>query len=344
MPVQTREGTEQTGTRVQRAADTIPTEMRAAAIDRFGGPEVLTLQVLPVPAPDATEVLIAIDTAGIGSWDADMRAGWLPSGRAHFPLVLGTDGAGIIAAVGPRVRRFQPGDLVYSYSFDNPKGGFYAEYVAVAADKVGRVPAAGLDLLHAGAIPTTGLTALQGVDDALHLRKGEAVIIHGASGGVGTLAVQFAKLRGAQMLATASGNDGVALALRLGADAAVDGKHEDIAAEVRRFAPGGIDAVLALGGGTALERCLSMVRRGGRVAYPNGVEPEPRPREGLKIISYDAVPGVREFERLCRAVEAAELEVPIAACYPLAEAAAAHEHLARGHVLGKIVLRVREEA
>ena len=272
-----------------------------------------------------------------------MRAGWSPSGRAQFPLVLGTDGAGIIAAVGPRVRRFQPGDLVYSYSFDNPKGGFYAEYVAVAADKVGRVPA-GLDLLHAGAIPTTGLTALQGVDDALHLRKGEAVIIHGASGGVGTLAVQFAKLRGAQVLATASGKDGVALALRLGADAAVDGKHEDIAAEVRRFAPGGIDAVLALAGGTALERCLSTVRRGGRVAYPNGVEPEPRPREGLKIISYDAVPGVREFERLGRAVEAAELEVPIAACYPLAEAAAAHERLARGHVLGKIVLRVREEA
>jgi NADPH:quinone reductase-like Zn-dependent oxidoreductase len=307
--------------------------MRAAAIDRFGGPEVLTLQVLPVPAPDATEVLIAIDTAGVGSWDADMRAGWSPSGRAHFPLVLGTDGAGIIAAVGPRVRRFQPGDLVYSYSFDNPKGGFYAEYVAVAADKVGRVPA-GLDLLHAGAIPTTGLTALQGVDDALHLRKGEAVIIHGASGGVGTLAVQFATLRGAQVLATASGKDGVALALRLGADAAVDGKNEDIAAEVRRFAPSGIDAVLALARGTALER----------FAYPNGVEPEPRPREGLKIIGYDAVPGVREFERLGRAVEAAELEVPIAACYPLAEAAAAHERLARGHVLGKIVLSVREEA
>jgi NADPH2:quinone reductase len=342
MPVQTREGTEQTGTRVHRAAHTIPTEMRAAAIGRFGGPEVLTLQVLPVPAPDATEVLIAIDTAGVGPWDADTRVGWSPSGRAHFPLMLGTDGAGIIAAVGPRVRRFLPGDLVYSYSFDNPKGGFYAEYVAVAADKVGRLPA-GLDL-HAGAIPTTGLTALQGVDDALHLRKREAVIIHGASGGVGTLAVQFAKLRGAQVLATASGKDSVALALRLGADAAVDGKHEDVAAEVRRFAPGGIDAVLVLAGGTALERCLSTVRRGGRVAYPNGVEPEPRPREGLNIISYDAVPGVREFERLGRAVETAELEVPIAACYPLAEAAAAHERLARGHVLGKIVLRVREEA
>ena len=122
MTVQTRDGTAQTGLRVRRAADTIPNEMHAAAIDRFGGPEVLTLHVLPVPALDASEVLIAIDTAGVGSWDADMRAGWSPSGRARFPLVLGTDGAGTVAAVGGRVRRFRPGDLVYSYSFDNPKG------------------------------------------------------------------------------------------------------------------------------------------------------------------------------------------------------------------------------
>jgi NADPH:quinone reductase len=344
MAVQTRETTTQTGLGARGAADTIPTEMRAAAIDRFGGPEVLTLHVLPVPALDPAEVLIAIDTASVGPWDADMRAGWSPSGRVRFPLVLGTDGAGIIAAVGARVRRFQLGDVVYSYSFDNPKGGFYAEYVAVSADKVGRVPAC-LDLMHAGAIPTTGLTALQGVDDALHLRKGETVIIHGASGGVGTLAVQFAKLRGGgRVLATASGEDGVALVRRLGADAAIDGRHGDVAAAARRFAPSGVDAVLALAGGTALERCLSMVRPGGRVAYPNGVEPEPRPREGLKIVSYDAVSGVREFERLGRAVEAAKLEIPIAACYPLSEAARAHQRLAAGHILGKIVLRVREEA
>jgi NADPH2:quinone reductase len=342
MAVKAREGTAQTGLRVRRAADTIPNEMRAAAIDRFGGPEVLTLHVLPVPALDASEVLIAIDTAGVGSWDADMRAGWSPSGRAHFPLVLGTDGAGTVAAVGRRVRRFRPGDLVYSYSFDNPKGGFYAEYVAVAADKVGRVPE-GLDPMHAGAIPTTGLTALQGVDDALHLRKGEAVTIHGASGGVGTLAVQFAKLRGARVFATASGKDGVALVLRLGADAAVDGKCEDVAVEARRFAPGGVDAVLALAGKTTLERCLSAVRPGGQVAYPNGVEPEPQRREGLQFISYDAVSGAAEFERLGRAVKASELEVPIAACYRLSDAVRAHERLAAGHVLGKIVLRVREE-
>src|SRR5262245_14482125 len=110
--------------------------MRAAAIDRFGGPEVLRIQRLAVPKPGKGEVLIAVDTAGVGEWDAGMRAGWWPGGRVKFPLVLGTDGAGTIAATGSRMRRLQVGDEVYSYSFANPKGGFYAEYVAVAAEKV----------------------------------------------------------------------------------------------------------------------------------------------------------------------------------------------------------------
>jgi NADPH:quinone reductase len=319
---------------------TVPETMRAAAIDRFGGPEVLTIHTLPVPEVDAQEVLIALDTAGVGVWDAEMRAGWFPGGKPRFPLVLGTDGAGIVAAVGSRIRRLKVGDQVYSYSFANPKGGFYAEYVAVLAERVAPIPKV-LDLEHAGAIPTTGLTALQGIDDHLHVKRGESVIVHGASGGVGTLAVQFAKLRGARVLASASGEDGLALMRRLGADAAVDGRREDIVTAALRFAPDGVDAVLALAGGEALESCLDAVRRGGRLAYPNGVEPEPRKRASVKIISYDAVAGVREFERLNRAVEEATLEVPIAAAFPLAEAAKAHERLAQGHVLGKIVLRIR---
>jgi NADPH:quinone reductase-like Zn-dependent oxidoreductase len=314
--------------------------MRAAAIDQFGGPEVLSIHTLPEPVPDTNEVLIALDTAGVGVWDADMRAGWYPGGPPRFPLVLGTDGAGTVAAVGSRIRRLRVGDRVYSCSFANPKGGFYAEYVAVLAEKVAPIPQ-GLDLEHAGAIPTTGLTALQGIDDALHVKKGEAVVIHGAAGGVGTLAVQFAKLRGARVLGTASGEDGLALVRRLGADTAADGHHEDVAAAARRFAPDGVDAVLALAGGDALEHLLEAVRPGGRLAYPNGVEPEPRKRGGIEVTAYDAVAGVREFERLGRAVEEAKLQVPVAAAYPLAEAAKAHERLAAGHVLGKLVLRIR---
>jgi len=317
----------------------VPRTMFAAAIDRFGGPEVITAHALPVPPVDAGEVLIAVDTAGVGRWDADIREGWYP--KPHFPLVLGFDGAGIVAAVGPRVRRLKVGDEVYSYNWQNPKGGFYAEYVAVPADKAAPIPRR-LDLRHAGAIPITGLTALQGIDDALGLKKGETVIIHGASGGVGTLAVQFAKLRGARVFATASGKEGVELVRELGVHVVVDGKRIDVDDQARRFAPDGVDAVLALAGGDALERCLKVLRRGGRVAYPNGVEPAPKKRRGMTLIRYDGISGVREFERLSAAVQAARLKVAIAECYPLARAYKAHERLAEGHVVGKIILSVRD--
>ena len=317
-----------------------PATMRAAAIDRKGGPEVLTLHDLPVPAVGADEILIALDTAGVGPWDIDVREKLSYYKDRPFPVVLGVDGAGTVAAVGSAVHDFKVGDAVYSYAWDNPKGGFYAEYVAVPAKAAGHVPP-GMSLRDAGAAAVTALTALQGVDDALHLKPGETVIIHGASGAVGTLAVQFAKLRGARVLATASGDDGVALVRRLGADAAVDGHHGDIRAAAREFAPAGADAVLALAGGDALEACIDSLKSGGRVAYPSGVQPVPKARSGVPILRYDALTGPAEFARLGAAISAAKLVVPIAAEFPLADAARAHERMAAGHVLGKVVLRIR---
>ncbi len=193
---------------------TVPDTMRAAAIDRFGPPEALTLHTLPVPAPGAADVLIAVHAAGVGVWDAMVRDGsWQPAGAPRFPYVLGTDGAGIVAAKGPRVRRFRVGDRVYGCRIE---GGFYAEYVAVDAANVGRVPEH-LDFLAAGAAPVTGLTALAGIE-TLRLRKGESVLIFGASGAVGTVAVQLAKLRGARVLATATGPEAQSLVRDLGAD------------------------------------------------------------------------------------------------------------------------------
>jgi NADPH2:quinone reductase len=159
---------------------------------------------------------------------------------------------------------------------------------------------------------------------------------------VGSLALQFAKWRGARVLATASGRDGIALVRRLGADAAVDGKRDDLLAAARRFAPSGVDAVLAFVGGKSLVQCLDALKtRGGRLAYPNGVEPAPRKRRGVKTTAYDGAPGVREFARFNRAVEKAKLKVPIAKTYPLARAAAAYTLVKKGHVLGKVVLQIR---
>ena len=319
----------------------IPKTMHAVAIDRYGGPEVLSMHTLPVPVPTANEVLIAVHTAEVGGWDAEIRDGYSPDGKKpRFPLVLGVGGSGTVAAVGSRVRRFKDGEPVYAYAWSYPRTGFYAEYAVVPDKSAAAVPSP-LDLEHAGAVPIAGITALQGIDDALHVKKDERVIIYGASGGLGVFAIQFAKLRGARVLATASGPDGVALVRKLGADAAVDGRDGDIARAAQEFAPEGVDAILALAGGETLDRCIDALRKGGRLAYPNGIEPEPKRRRGVKTTPYDGMPGRKEFEQLGRAVEAARLQVPIAAEFPLADVVRAHQRLAQGHVLGKVVLRVR---
>src|SRR5215469_17145239 len=134
----------------QSAGAAVPQTMRAAAIDKGGGPELITLRTLPVPRPAADEVLIAVHTAGVASWDVYVRQHPDELKHSHFPLVLGTDGSGVIAAVGAQVRGFKPGDEVYTYSWDNPQGGFYAEYVAMPAKLVGHLPP-GMSLRDAGA-------------------------------------------------------------------------------------------------------------------------------------------------------------------------------------------------
>ena len=327
------------GARAGLAGCVIPTSMKAAAIDRFGPPSMLTLHDVPVPTPGPHEVLIALASAGVGSWDAAIRDGSLrPPGRPRFPLVPGLDGAGVVVAKGARVRRFRLGDHVYAYEFGN-QGGFYAEFVAAHAAHVARV-AKGLDLRDAGAVVATGLTALQGLD-ALALRPGHTVLIFGASGAVGTMAVQFAAQRGAHVIATASGSAAARLVRRLGAQRVIDARRAESIDQLRRFAPGRLDGVLAFAGGDGLERCLDFVRRGGRVAFPNGIEPVPSKRRTFRVQAFDMVASPRQFERLNRHLTQGRIRVPITARYPLGKAAQAHRRLARQHVLGRMILQIR---
>jgi NADPH:quinone reductase-like Zn-dependent oxidoreductase len=313
--------------------------MNAAALDRFGPPSVLTLHELPVPSPGPREVLIAIDTAGVGTWDASIRDGsWRTPGRPRFPLVPGTDGAGTIVATGSRVTRLRVGDRVYAYEFGNRQGGFYAEFVVAGADHVGRVPGA-LSLRDAGAAATIGLTALQGIR-RLRLRPRDTVLIFGASGAVGTMAVQFAAQQRVRVLATASGKAAARLVRNLGADAVIDARRDAAIDRLRELSGEGIDAVFALAGGTELERCLDFVRTGGRVVHPNGIEPVPRRRRTFQIQTFDAEASPTEFASLNRHLSRSGIRVPIAATYPLARAADAHRRLDRGRIAGRIVLRI----
>jgi NADPH2:quinone reductase len=317
----------------------VPSTMKAAAIDRYGPPSVLKVRELPTPELEPDQILIALHTAGVGSWDTEMREGeWRPPGRARFPRVLGLDGAGVVAAKGNRVRRFAVGDRVWAYDYEHP--GFEAQYAAVAADNAGRVPKR-MTLREAGAGAVTGLTALQGVADHAKVRRGETVLIFGATGAVGTLAVQFAASRGARVIATATGRKAALLVRSLGARAAIDARSDRAVDALNAAAPNGVDVVLAFAGGHELERLLDALPSGARVVYPNGIEPEPERRKGIRMKSYDAAVGPEEFTRLSRAAERARLRVPIAGKYPLSQASDAHRRIEHDHVLGRVVLSVR---
>jgi NADPH2:quinone reductase len=321
---------------------TISSTMRAAAIDRFGGPETIALHTLPVPKVEPNEVLIRIESAGVAEWDPFEREGGFVKMfgmTPTFPYVLGTDGAGTVAAVGKQVTGFKEGDRVYGASLANPKGGFYAEYTSVKDEYVSRIPDK-LAIEQAGVMLSDAVTGLRGLDDILRLKRGESVMIFGASGGIGHMAVQLAKRMGARVFAVASGDDGVALAKQLGADAVVDGHRDDVATAARKFAPVGLDAALVTAGGEAADLALTAMREGGRVAYPNGVEPEPKAPPGAKVAAYDGEPDREIIDKLNGLIEAGPFEVHIARTFPLEQAADAHRALDE-HYLGKLALRPR---
>jgi NADPH:quinone reductase-like Zn-dependent oxidoreductase len=268
-------------------------------------------------------------------WDPYVRSGEVELGESRFPRVIGNDGSGEVVAVGDAVRGFRVGDRVYAYSLE---GGFYAEYVALPEDAVAHIPQ-GLSTEEAGALGADGVTALLGLEDQLHLAPGHTLMVYGASGGIGHLAVQLAKRMGARVLAVASGPDGVELVRKLGADAAVDGKRADVARAARDFAPGGLDAALVLVHGESLGAALAAMRKGGRVAHPNGVEPTPKAPKGVKVLAYDGEPSREAFERLNRLIGAGPFHVELGKVYPLEEAARAHREIEQHH-LGKLALRI----
>ena len=321
---------------------TMQKTMKSVAIDRFGGLDALKTQTLPVPEVGPDEVLIRVEAAGVGEWDPFEREGGFAKiyqVEPKFPYVLGSDGAGTVTAVGMSVQRFKPGDRVYAFTLMNPKGGSYAQYAAVKADFVSHIPGK-LTMQQAGAMPFDAMTALRGLDDTLGLKAGESIMVFGASGGIGHLAVQLAKRMGARVFAVASGDDGVTLCKELGADTVVDGHRDDIAAAARRFAPNGLDAALLTAGGPVADKALTALRTGGRIAYPNGVEPIPKPPSGVQAKAYDGMPDPQAIEKLNRLIEApgpAPFEVHIARSFPLDQAAEAQRALDE-HYLGKLAL------
>jgi len=315
--------------------------MRAVVIDGFGGPERLHESELPVPSPGSGQVLIRLEAAGVGSWDPFEREGGyaeMMGMSPSFPYVLGSEGAGEIAAVGDGVTGREIGERVFAASFLNPAGGFYAEYVSVDAGLAAPIPA-DISTTQAAAMGGVGMTALRGLQDALGVRSGDALLVHGASGAMGHLAIQLGERLGARVLAVASGEDGVALADWLGAEVSIEGRPEEIAEAAGRFSADGLDAAL-ITAGPAAEAAVATVRPGGKAAYPTGVQPEPASTPDVEPQAFNGEPDAELLQRFMALIDGRPLDVHVAREFAFDEIPAAHDALGDHH-LGKLTIAIR---
>jgi NADPH:quinone reductase-like Zn-dependent oxidoreductase len=310
--------------------------MHAIRQQAFGGPEVLELTEVKRPVPVPTEVLVRVRAAGVNPVEAVIRSGLFPL-LGQPPFILGWDVSGVVEGIEPGVTRFRPGDEVYGLPFFPRAASAYAEYVVAPSRQLARKPA-GLSHAEAAALPLAGLTAWQALVDTAQVVSGQRVLIHGAGGGVGRLAVQIAKARGAHVIGTASAakHDFVS---GLGADELIDYRATDFAAHA-----GGVDVVLDTVGGATARRSIGVLRPGGLLVTIVGrrdVDLAARTEAaGRRFAGLSVEPDYPGLEALAGLAESGNLRVHLQATVDLAGAAKAHELLESGGTTGKIALTV----
>jgi NADPH:quinone reductase-like Zn-dependent oxidoreductase len=307
--------------------------MKAVRIHEFGGVDVLKLEDLPKPAPGPGEVLIEVKAASVNPVDYKTREGQYPPVTADtLPVTLGRDVAGVVEAIGEGVTTFRAQDPVFAM-LPADRGG-YAEWVRAPADVCAVKPAA-LDMIQAASVPLAALTAWQGLFTHGGLNQGQRVLIHGASGGVGSFAVQFAKIKGAEVFATASAGN-LAYVESLGADRVVDyhaERFEDVVHDA--------DLVYDLVGGETQDRSWRVLKRGGTlVSTVSQPDAGKATAAGVTAKRYAAQPDGGQLKQIAALIDAGRVKVAIDAVYALAEAAEAERHLRDDHVVGKVVLKV----
>lgn len=310
--------------------------MRAVIINEFGGIDKLRMGNVPKPEALPGEVVIKVENAGINPVDWKIREGWLKNFLPHrFPLVLGWDAAGTIDSVGVGVEEFMPGDRVFAYCRKEVvQEGTFAEFVSVPASNVAKIPS-NLSFEEAASIPLVALTAWQALKG---LRKGQTALIHAGSGGVGSLAIQFAKLRGAKVYTT-TGHTNIEYVKSLGADVAIDYTKEDFSEVMEP-----VDFVLDSVGGEVLEKSFSVIKKGGSLVTITDLHCDRTRGEpfGVDSRALFVSPNGEELAEIARLIESEKLQIPDIEVYPLEEVGTALEESRGGHTRGKIVLQVTE--
>ncbi|OHB40794.1 MAG: oxidoreductase [Phenylobacterium sp. RIFCSPHIGHO2_01_FULL_70_10] len=305
--------------------------MKAVRIHEFGGPEALRIEDQPLPEPAAGEILVRVQASSVNPVDFKMRNGGYVE-KDKLPLTLGRDVAGTVDRVGHGVFDFAPGDAVYAL-LPWDRGG-HAEFVSAPARICARKPER-CDFVQAAAAPLAALTAWQGLFDHGGLKEGQTVLIHGANGGVGHFAVQFAAVAGATVAATCRGEDRD-FVRSLGATHVVDYRAERFEAAVPR-----VDLVLDLVGGETQRRSFEVLGPGGMLVSTLG-EPdaEAAAGSGAKGVGFLVEPNGEQLAMIARLIDLGRVMPTIDQVFPLEQAAAAERRLETEHVRGKIVVRL----
>ena len=321
--------------------------MKAIRISETGGPEVMHLEEIETPTPKEGEVLVKVAAAGINYADIAQRQGTYLT-RTRPPTTLGMEFAGTVAALGPGVSGPAEGTRVVGLG-----EGAYAEYALAQAHLLFPIPP-NLDFAHAAAFPVQGITAYQLLRESTHLQTGESVLVQAATGGVGTLAVQLAKLMGAgTVIGTASTTHKLDLARRLGADVAVNYTEENWVERVKNATQGrGADIILEMAGGEIAEQSLQCLAPYGRMVVFGAASGQIVQFSGVQlmyknqaIIGYWLTSQLRRPDRLAAAMKdlmqylaSGKLEVIVGETFPLVEAAEAHRAISDRKTIGKVVL------
>ena len=309
--------------------------MKAVVAHEYGAPEVLKLEQIPRPEPNEEEVLVRVIASGVNPADPLTLSGkYAREFGTHLPLIPGYEIAGVVEKTGANVTKLKVGDAVYGYP---TFGGGWADYITVKEWEVAVKPKS-LNFVEAAAVPMGALTAWQALVDVAKLQPGQTVLIHGGSGGVGSFAIQIAKARGAQVIATAS-TANQDLLKQLGANVAVDytkTKFEDVAKDV--------DAVLDPVGKETLARSYGVVKKGGivmsLVARPDPAEIKKR---GIRGAGISVHPDSEDLAEIAQLIDAGKIKPIVTQVLPLSEAIAAEQQAATHHTRGKVVLRIADE-
>ncbi len=305
--------------------------MKAARIERYGKDEAVELAEVAKPSPGTGQIVVKIKASAVNPVDWKIRDGLGELFGLKLPLILGCEVAGTVEAVESAVQDFAAGDEVYGYL--GTHSGGYAEYVAAPASEFVRRPK-NVNADTAASVPVGALTAWQGIFDKGNLTSGQRILITGASGAVGSMAVQLAKAKSAYVIGTGSGKN-EAFVRRLGADEFIDYKKAKFEDEVR-----GVDLVFDTVGGETQERAFQTLKRGGYLVSTVSPPSAEKARElGVTVAMVVMMPQPEQLAEINRLLEGGKLKVRVGQVLPLAEVKQALQISASGHADGKIILR-----